>query len=181
MFLKGFVFYLFFLAVCLCGTAFACGEAVVDSRLPIAKKPQTCSIEKVPNDLLELLSLHNQSRAKGGRCGAARKPPASSLQWSCELALASKIHAKDMETNDFLSHLGSDNSTIGLRATRAGYRWREVSENVAQGYQSSISAFDGWVNSQAHCINIMSDAYQEFGAARVGEYWVVMLGRRKDF
>jgi uncharacterized protein YkwD len=35
-----------------------------------------------------------------------------------------------------------------------------------------------WLESPAHCKIIMSSIYSEMGAAKVGDYWVVMFGRR---
>ena len=139
------------------------------------EKPPHCTIEQQPSELVSLWQLHNQSRGDGTRYENGRMRKAPNLGWSCELAVAALIHAKDMATNDFLGHQGSDGSSIGMRATRAAYRWRHVSENVAQGPQSSDQVYQGWISSGAHCENIMSDKYQEFGAAKVGHYWVVML------
>ena len=141
----------------------------------------SCTLDTEPPELVMLLDLHNQSRNDGARCGVKRKPTVPSLQWNCELTLAARKHADDMHVNDFLGHQGSGGSSIGDRATAAGYVWREISENVAQGYQDHALVFEGWISSRAHCSNIMSRRYQQFGAAKTGNSWVVMLGRERDF
>lgn len=42
-------------------------------------------------------------------------------------------HAEDMAVNDFFDHTGSGNTTVGTRATAAGYQWTTVGENIAAG------------------------------------------------
>lgn len=42
-------------------------------------------------------------------------------------------HAEDMAANDFFDHTGSGGSTIGTRATAAGYQWTSLGENIAAG------------------------------------------------
>jgi len=156
---------------------FAEHQSLVNSGEFSAQQNESVSSCSVEPELQTLLDLHNQSRQRGLRCGAAVRK-ASKLQWSCELAVAAKKHADDMAKNEFLAHKGSDDSSFGGRATQAGFEWLEVSENIAQGFDSPNEVYQSWLDSSAHCENIISRKYSEFGAARFTDYWVVMMGSR---
>ena len=94
------------------------------------------------------------------------------------MANAADYHVSDMAKNGFMSRKGSDGSTIGQRATKANYIWRNVAENVAKGFEVPNNVNRIWLESPGHCKNIMNPLYSEMGAAKVGDYWVVMFGRR---
>jgi uncharacterized protein YkwD len=88
-----------------------------------------------------------------------------------------------MARYDYFSHTGRDGSTVDSRATRAGYRWRAIGENIAAGQMDADAAVRGWINSPGHCANIMSPAFREMGAAFVvntqssqGIYWTQVFG-----
>jgi uncharacterized protein YkwD len=74
-----------------------------------------------------------------------------------------------------MSHTGSDGSDMGQRITRAGYRWGSAAENVASGFTSAQSVFNGWMNSPGHRDNILSNhVHMGVGAATGGDgvmYW----------
>ena len=87
-----------------------------------------------------------------------------------------------MADRSILSHDGRDGSTPGVRATRAGYQWRVVGENIAGGQSTPEQVVAEWVRSPRHCGNLMSADYSEMGVAyavepqsAVGIYWVQML------
>lgn len=146
-----------------------------DQPRPSVSSVSACNLN---SELQALLDLHNVARSKGVRCGGVRKPSVPKLKYSCELAKASLTHSNDMSQNNILSHTGSDGSSIGVRATRAAYEWRQLGENIAEGFRSSQSVNTAWLSSTGHCNNIMSAGYTEMGAARVNNYWTVMFGRQ---
>lgn len=129
-------------------------------------------------ELKELLELHNKARRKRNRCDGKRARKAKALTYSCLLANASWQHANDMSTNSYLAHKNRDGLSIGQRATKSGYIWRRVGENIARGFSSARVANKVWLDSKGHCKNIMNPSYTEMGAAIVGEHWVVMFGSR---
>ena len=133
---------------------------------------------KIEDELQALLDLHNQSRSDGLFCKRGKQRSAPPLEWSCKLADAARKHADDMHSNGFLSHEGSDDSTMGGRVKEAGYQWRNVGENIAQGYEGAESVYQSWLNSIGHCENIGNTNYQDFGAAKSGLTWVVIFGRQ---
>ncbi len=175
--------YFFFLVLALLVKGLLFSSATSSHPLPVddvelivpAQKDQACSID---GELTALLGLHNQSRNKGLLCGRVRKRSTPPLILSCELSRAAKKHADDLHANNFLAHQGSDGKTMGDRALDAAYQWRNVGENVAQGFNSPELVYQTWLESAGHCKNIASHKFEEWGAAKVGATWVVMFGRR---
>ena len=85
-----------------------------------------------------------------------------------------------MARRGVMDHAGSDGSTAAERATRAGYEWRTVGENVAMGQSTPEQAVAEWLGSVRHCGNIMSAEYTEMGVAVAsnarGVYWTQVFG-----
>jgi uncharacterized protein YkwD len=65
----------------------------------------------------------------------------------------------------FLAHEGRDGSTPAIRATRAGYTWRIVGENVAAGPESAEEVMRGWEESPDHCRNLLDPQFTTMGLA----------------
>ena len=130
------------------------------------------------------LVLINEARARPRKCGATSFPAVPPLKASALLARAALIHAQDMASHDFFEHEGSDRSTPAVRATRVGYEWRSVGENIAAGSTTAEQVVDGWLKSPGHCANIMSDRFTEMGIAfatnpksDAGIYWSQVFGK----
>ncbi|HEX8538377.1 MAG TPA: CAP domain-containing protein, partial [Cystobacter sp.] len=111
----------------------------------------------------EVLRLVNQKRAAGASCGGVAKPPVPALTFDERLRCASRVHSKDMGTNNFMGHNGSNGSTPWERMTNAGYVWRAAAENVAAGYGTPAAVVDGWMKSTGHCNNIMGSNLKNLG------------------
>jgi uncharacterized protein YkwD len=112
-----------------------------------------------------VLALTNQARAHARFCGSQRFPGAPPLSLASALTRAARAHSRDMVVRDFFSHTGSDGSTPGDRATRAGYRWSMLGENIASGVRTPREAVAGWLASPEHCANIMTAAFRQMGVA----------------
>lgn len=126
----------------------------------------------------EVLDLVNVARAQPRKCGRTSFAATKPVTLSATLNKAALLHAQDMARNSHFEHQGTDGSTPADRATRAGYRWRHVAENIAAGAPSAKAVVDGWLNSPGHCVNIMGPQYREMGIAYVlnpksdaGIYW----------
>ena len=132
-----------------------------------------------------MLDAVNAFRAGTRSCGSEGTfAPAPALAWSCELAAAALHHSADMANNNFFSHTGSDGSSAGDRATRAGYTWSAWGENIAAGYTSVSAVMQGWIDSPGHCANLMAPIFTHLGAAKYysatstyGTYWTQAFGR----
>jgi uncharacterized protein YkwD len=132
----------------------------------------------------KVLSLVNAARSKPRKCGRQSFPAVPPLTLSAMLNRAALVHSQDMAKNDFFEHRGSDGSMVGDRASRVGYRWRNVAENVAIGAETAEIVVEGWLKSPGHCVNIMSPDYTEMGIAYVTEpksepgiYWTQVFAR----
>lgn len=130
------------------------------------------------------LNLINEYRAKGRQCGATYMPAVKPLTWNCQLELASVVHSYDMASNNFHSHQGSNGVGPGERITKTGYKWINFGENIAAGSNSIEAAMKGWINSEGHCANIMSDKFKEVAVAFIRNndsdyriYWTQTFGR----
>ena len=131
-----------------------------------------------------LLAVTNASRAGARQCGADFFPSVGALAWDDQLAQAALNHSRDMATINFFSHTGSDGLDVSGRATDVGFDWAAIGENIAAGQLDVAEVQQGWIESEGHCANIMSDLFSHMGAACVqnegntqyGTYWTVVLG-----
>ena len=116
---------------------------------------------------LDVLRHANSARSVPRACGDRRFAAAPPLAWSDTLAAAALAHSEDMSRRDTLSHAGSDRSNSGDRATRVGYQWRVVGENIASGQGSARLVVESWLTSTEHCATLMDPRFSEMGAAYV--------------
>jgi len=130
-----------------------------------------------------VLELVNAARSEKRRCGWKRYDAAPPLAPSAALERAAAAHARDMAARGVMSHSGSDGSTTGQRATRAGYAWSFVGENVASGQATPELVVAEWIGSPHHCANLMSADFTEMGVAfaadpksPAGIYWAQVFG-----
>ena len=147
---------------------------------PVVQKPsqEENSAPSSDSPMMEMLTAVNKLRAAGCRCGNTQMPSVPALKWNSKLEKAANIHADDMSANNFFSHKGSDGSSVSARATRVGYSWRHIGENIASGPTNLERVMQGWIDSPNHCKNMMSKDFQEFAAARAGNLWVQVFGKQ---
>jgi uncharacterized protein YkwD len=126
-----------------------------------------------------VLELVNEARSHARRCGRKKFRATTPLKHAAALEHAAGNHARDMAARNFLAHKGSDESMPAERATRAGYSWASVAENVAAGQTTADEVVDTWLASPGHCANLMDPRYSESGVARATNpdskrvvYWV---------
>lgn len=142
------------------------------------------SVDEAPAIAAEVLRRVNEARARPRRCGDRAFDPAPPLRLDATLTRAAASHAQDMARRSYLEHRAPDGSTPGDRATRAGYRWQAVGENIASGVFTAREAVEGWLDSPGHCANLMQPHFTEMGLAfavnadsEAGIYWAQTLAR----
>ena len=130
-----------------------------------------------------VLALVNAARAQARRCGTESFAAAAPVRLNATLQAIAAAHAADMARYSYFSHTGRDGSGVDDRASRAGYPWRAIGENIAAGQMQADAAVQGWIKSPGHCANLMAPAYTEMGAAfavntssSAGIYWVQVFG-----
>ncbi|WP_082549126.1 CAP domain-containing protein [Rhizobacter sp. Root404] len=143
-----------------------------------------CSATLSPDVVLERL---NATRVRGAVCHRPGGAPthAAPLAWNPRLAAVAAAQAQDMAKLDQMSHRDSLNRNLGERLDAMGYRFSTAVENVAVGYASLDAVVDAWLDSEAHCANLMSAKVAELGLAcsdgtvsesGTGRYWTLVLG-----
>lgn len=126
------------------------------------------------------LNLINTTRNSGYTCGGETYSGVAPLSWNTLLEEAAIRHCADMNANNFLSHTGSDGSSIGDRITAEGYEWKNIAENIGKGYNTPDEVFTAWLSSEGHCANMLAPKYTEIGIAKSGEYWTLVVAKSKD-
>jgi uncharacterized protein YkwD len=114
----------------------------------------------------QILDLVNQARAGGRRCGGKTYPAAAPLTLNSMLSRAALAHSQEMATYLQFDHRGHDGSSPAMRVERAGYGgYLVVGENIAAGAMTPVEVAQGWLESPAHCENIMDSRFSEIGIA----------------
>jgi uncharacterized protein YkwD len=111
------------------------------------------------------------------------------LRIDARLSVAAQNHANDMASRDYFDHVSPEGGTHGERASRAGYRWLVVFENLAAGQPTPAEAVEGWKSSPGHRRAMLNSeiremgigyAYlpQDLGQVKAVHYWAMSMGRR---
>ncbi|KAF1773105.1 CAP domain [Phytophthora cactorum] len=101
-----------------------------------------------------LLAAVNKERAAVGL---------PSLCMNTKLQSAAQKHSNDMAANNFMSHTGSNGSSMSQRITASGFKWTAIAENVAAGQKDVTTVMQAWMNSAGHKKNILGSKYKMFG------------------
>ncbi len=126
-----------------------------------------------PNDnVSKLLDLHNSVRSR-------------KLSLDNKLNAAAQKHAEWMAKNNRMSHTGSRGSNFMKRIKDEGYNFSTGGENVAYGYKTAQSVFNGWMNSRGHKANILNNNFKEVGfgfmASSNGSiYWCAVFATKMN-
>ncbi|MNQ81546.1 Cysteine-rich secretory protein family protein [compost metagenome] len=130
-----------------------------------------------------LLAQVNAARAKPRLCGRQRFAAARPLAWNSALGSAAQGHSRAMANGNYFAHRDPDGETPADRARDAGYRGRQIGENIAAGQGSPNQAMAGWLASPGHCANLMNPMFTQVGAAYAansrsdsGIYWTMLFG-----
>ncbi|MBI4035911.1 CAP domain-containing protein [Candidatus Daviesbacteria bacterium] len=87
------------------------------------------------------------------------------LKESSALSYAAFLRAKEILANQEFNHYASGSGDI--KAQKAvevvGYRYSEVGENLARGYDDPNLVIEGWLNSPEHKQNMLKINYKEVG------------------
>lgn len=142
-----------------------CDKEIID--------PQNAAFEE------QLIALVNEARS------AENLPP---LKSSDELNNAARYHARDMAEDEYFEHHTYDrvNGDLVLACewnTRIKLYYDDymrLGENIARGYPTPESVFQGWMGSEGHRGNILNENYREIGMGYHDTYWSQVFGERED-
>jgi uncharacterized protein YkwD len=126
----------------------------------------------------EMLARVNEARKKAGL---------APLRSNALLDKAAQRHAEDMLARGYFAHESPEGKTVRERAKAAGYDWRAIGENVAEGQFSVDEVMDTWLRSPGHRRNILDPDFKELGVGlalgRSGEayrvVWTQAFGTRR--
>ncbi len=135
----------------------------------------------------KVLDEINAWRADNCLCGNVKKRPATELIWDNKLAEIAQEYAndlnKDNEDNDtkflYLSHVGTDGSTLKQRLEEKEYSVVYCVENIAHLKGNETMVIDHWMNNPTSCNNIMNRQVTAMGMARSGDFWVLLFAQPK--
>jgi uncharacterized protein YkwD len=138
----------------------------------------TAGIRDLGRVRAEMLAKVNAERKKAGA------PP---LRPSSRLDQAAQRHAQDMLARHYFAHESPEGETVRERARAAGYDWRAIGENIAEGQLSVDEVMSTWMHSPPHRRNILARDFKELGVGLAlgrsgGEWqveWVQVFGARR--
>lgn len=150
-------------------------------------------------DKQKFLTLINNARSQGRSCGSYGYFPAvPTLSWSDKLYKVAYEHSQDLAVSHTFSHSGSGTesdwsgfalnkqSSISDRLANYNYDWNSYGENIAAGQTTAEEAMNGWLGSDGHCKNIMSNSVTQVGMAKktnldapYRHYWTQNFGRSR--
>ncbi|CEG38769.1 CAP domain [Plasmopara halstedii] len=123
----------------------------------------------------DLLKAVNRERA------AYKLPP---LCLNIKLKEAAQGHSNDMAFKNYMSHQGSDGSTMSQRLQEKHYDSTAAGENVAAGHNSVDKVMEAWMNSPGHRANILREKFTMFGCGYAYDsnsmykiYWTQNFGK----
>jgi uncharacterized protein YkwD len=124
----------------------------------------------VPTSLVS--SYITRAIARTNMYRAEYAPTCPQLQYNAQLTLAAYLHSQDMALHGFLSHYGSDGSTVPERLKAAGYHFSTWAENVTWYAPTPEQAIDDWFNetppNDGHRRNILGCTLTQVG---IGFYY----------
>jgi uncharacterized protein YkwD len=144
----------------------------------------TCNLlaQQTINEKL-LLQLVNEIRTEGCYCGNENVKPVNEVIWNEKLATIATQHSHDLFTytskneNKFvyLSHIGTDGSTLEDRLNRANISAKNMRENIGYVQGNEQIIVDYWINNPESCKNLMHPTAASIGIGRSGNFWTMLL------
>lgn len=119
---------------------------------------------------LEVLQLVNQARADQGLAPLTADPA---------LTAAAQTRAEELTT--LYSHTRPDGSSCFTALTEAGVAYWAAGENIAAGYATPEAVVAGWMASDGHRANILSEDFTQMGLGYApaedgyGHYWAQLF------
>lgn len=104
----------------------------------------------------DIINLVNREREKHGK---------KALSKSEKLCQSANLKAEDMRDKAYFDHVTPDGMQFWIFVEKAGYKYKTVGENLAEGYFSAEEVHQAWMESEGHRSNILSDDFEEIGIA----------------
>jgi hypothetical protein len=128
--------------------------------------PLSVNANAIPSELeIQIHILVNEERTSNAN---KIEPP---LKLHSKLIEVARAHSEDMLQNNFFDHENLLGEKPADRISKEGIQWTLVAENLYEStgyakYQIAQSAVNGWINSEGHYLNMLSDTtYTGIGIA----------------
>ena len=167
------------LAAILVGTVTA-RPAIAEWRLPciiggcsiVLESSEEAARPVQPLNPQTALAAVNAFRTKNGR---------GAVVLDARLTKAAAMQSETQARRNWIGHDGPGGSRAKDRATRAGYRAKIASENVASGQKSFSDVMRSWEASAGHRENLLRPQVTAIGVAMTKDasgraYWTLVLG-----
>lgn len=138
------------------------------------------TIHQTPDEA-DVIRLTNEARSKARRCGGEHLPAVPPLTYNAKLNLSARLHSQDMAAKGYFAHQDLQGRMPWDRMDAVGYDHHWAGENIGAAYSKPVDVVHGWLDSPAHCANIMKPEFEELGVglATGGEhhvYWTQNFG-----
>lgn len=97
------------------------------------------------------------------------------LRWDANLYRAAQSHCQEMASRASISHQYPGEAELTERGRRAGVRFSQISENVAEA-PTAVRIHDAWMNSPGHRANLLDTKVDSVGISvlrRDGQLYAV--------
>ncbi|WP_017727171.1 CAP domain-containing protein [Halalkalibacterium ligniniphilum] len=85
------------------------------------------------------------------------------LQWNADAAEVAFHHSKDMAEENYFSHTSPLYGELSDRFVARDIQFMQIGENIAAQYVDGAEAVEGWLNSEGHRVNLLSEDYSHLG------------------
>lgn len=112
----------------------------------------------------------------------------SPLAYNSKLTEAAYRHALDLSRHfpydtdgdgkvELISHIGTDGTRVVQRVQDTWYMYNFLAENIAYNQVTANQVLYDWINSPKHHDNLITNKAKDIGIAKIGPYWVMVIGR----
>lgn len=148
------------------GSSESSSDSSSDNNQPSVSVSQTVSGKQA-----QVVNLVNKERESRGL---------SPLATDIKLQKLAQMKAEDMAKKGYFSHTSPTYGSAFDMMAQYGLSYRTAGENIAKGQKTAESVMNGWMNSQGHRANILSNSYMKVGVGYATDekgtpYWVQMF------
>jgi uncharacterized protein YkwD len=111
-----------------------------------------------------VLHLVNEARSQPADCGSEGKfAAAAPVAMNPLLRCSARLHSLDMFERHYFGHTNPDGLDPFDRMAAAGFHGASAGENIAVGQTSPKQVMHSWMESDAHCANVMRPKFALLG------------------
>lgn len=92
------------------------------------------------------------------------------LEKAEDVRSTARAHSRDMYSNGFFAHDSPNTGSLGDRLNEDDVNFQGAAENIAAHYIDSLEVVNGWLNSEGHRVNLLSEDFT-YVASGVYDYY----------